>query len=69
MPTDLWAIGLWYEDFSPTSDDEVEALLAEHAGTVAREVAIEAAPSVLLGGDLTVPWGAHARGVVAFAHR
>ena len=31
-PADLWAIGFWYEDFSPTSDAEVEALLAEHAG-------------------------------------
>ncbi|MGA2165773.1 MAG: phosphoribosyltransferase family protein [Solirubrobacteraceae bacterium] len=29
-PIDLWAIGLWYEDFSPTSDEEVAALLAEH---------------------------------------
>lgn len=27
-PADLWAIGLWYEDFSPTSDEEVAALLA-----------------------------------------
>jgi putative phosphoribosyl transferase len=31
-PADLWAIGLWYEDFSPTSEEEVEALLAESAG-------------------------------------
>jgi putative phosphoribosyl transferase len=31
-PADLWAIGLWYEDFSPTSDEEVAALLTEHAG-------------------------------------
>jgi putative phosphoribosyl transferase len=27
-PVDMWAIGLWYEDFSPTSDEEVAALLA-----------------------------------------
>jgi len=33
MPADLWAVGLWYEDFSPTSDEEVAALLAEHATT------------------------------------
>jgi putative phosphoribosyl transferase len=26
-PADLWAIGLWYEDFSPTSDEEIAALL------------------------------------------
>jgi putative phosphoribosyl transferase len=68
MPADLWAIGLWYEDFSPTSDEEVTALLNEHAGAVAREVAIEAAPGLALSGDLTVPWGAYGRGVVAFAH-
>ncbi len=68
MPADLWAVGLWYQDFSPTSEEEVAALLAEHAGAVAREVAIEAAPGVVLRGDLTVPWGAYARGVVAFAH-
>ena len=29
MPEDLWAVGLWYEDFRPTSDEEVAALLAE----------------------------------------
>jgi putative phosphoribosyl transferase len=29
-PSDLRAIGLWYEDFGPTSDAEVAALLAEH---------------------------------------
>lgn len=33
MPADLWAVGLWYEDFSPTSDAEVTALLAENAAT------------------------------------
>ena len=31
-PADLWAIGLWYEDFGPTSDEEVAALLAERTG-------------------------------------
>jgi len=67
-PANLWAIGLWYEDFSPTSEEEVAALLAEPAGAVAREVVIEAAPGIVLSGDLTVPWGAYARGVVAFAH-
>jgi putative phosphoribosyl transferase len=29
-PADLWAVGLWYADFGPTSDDEVLALLAEN---------------------------------------
>ena len=31
MPDDLWAIGFWYEDFRPTTDEEVAALLAEGA--------------------------------------
>jgi predicted phosphoribosyltransferase len=30
-PDRLWAVGLWYEDFRPTSDEEVAALLAESA--------------------------------------
>jgi len=29
MPEDLWAVGLWYEDFRPTSDEQVASLLAE----------------------------------------
>jgi putative phosphoribosyl transferase len=28
-PPNLWAIGLWYEDFAPTADGEVTALLDE----------------------------------------
>jgi putative phosphoribosyl transferase len=28
MPDDLWAVGYWYEDFRPTTDEEVAALLA-----------------------------------------
>lgn len=27
-PDDLWAVGLWYEDFRPTTDEEVVSLLA-----------------------------------------
>ena len=27
-PTDLFAVGFWYEDFSPTTDEEVIDLLA-----------------------------------------
>jgi putative phosphoribosyl transferase len=29
MPHDLWAVGYWYEDFNPTTDEEVTALLVE----------------------------------------
>ncbi|MGH2834634.1 MAG: phosphoribosyltransferase family protein [Solirubrobacteraceae bacterium] len=31
-PADLWAVGYWYEDFGPTTDEEVVALLAENEG-------------------------------------
>jgi putative phosphoribosyl transferase len=33
-PADLWAIGPWYEDFTPTPEEEVAALLAQPAGRV-----------------------------------
>jgi putative phosphoribosyl transferase len=31
-PAELWAVGMWYENFRPTTDEEVAALLAEQAG-------------------------------------
>jgi predicted phosphoribosyltransferase len=31
IPPDLWAVGAWYVDFRPTTDEEVAALLAENA--------------------------------------
>jgi hypothetical protein len=50
-------------------DDPVTpARLPRRTGAVVREVVIEAAPGVVLNGDLTVPGGAYACGVVAFAH-
>jgi putative phosphoribosyl transferase len=30
MPPRLWAVGQWYQDFSPTADGEVASLLAEN---------------------------------------
>jgi putative phosphoribosyl transferase len=33
LPADLWAVGLWYEDFRPTAEEEVAALLAANALT------------------------------------
>jgi predicted phosphoribosyltransferase/pimeloyl-ACP methyl ester carboxylesterase len=82
MPDDLWAIGFWYEDFSPTSEADVARLLS-HTREVrqakpaaeaqeakpageARKVIVEAGSGVSLPGELTLP--AHAVGVVAFAH-
>lgn len=79
MPDDLWAVGMWYEDFQPVSDEEVAELLAEaHARQTERdldppssplsvlEVAIPIAGGVELPGELSLP--AQAKGVVAFAH-
>jgi putative phosphoribosyl transferase len=36
VPADLWAVGFWYEDFHPTTDEEVAALLAENYAPLAR---------------------------------
>jgi putative phosphoribosyl transferase len=67
---DLFAIGLWYEDFTPVSDDDV-ALLLDHArrrGSVERaerSVCIPTAGAELQG-DLALPAGAQS--IVLFAH-
>src|SRR6185369_10023272 len=36
MPEPFSAVGLWYRDFSQTTDEEVQKLLREHAGHVGR---------------------------------
>jgi putative phosphoribosyl transferase len=71
-PASFGAVGLHYDDFSQTTDDEVVRLLAEHAGDRAAwragiedEVAV-AAGRGQLPGTLAVPDGA--TGVVVFAH-
>lgn len=64
MPEDLWAIGFWYEDFSPTSEGEVSSLLGH--GMRILQVKIEGGPGVLLAGDLRIP--SQAEGLVVFAH-
>jgi putative phosphoribosyl transferase len=55
----------WYDETTPTAEDEVIALLTEHTGETAREAVIEAEPGQTLGVELLVPWGAYARGVIA----
>jgi putative phosphoribosyl transferase len=73
QPADLFAVGAWYRDFTPVSDDEVVRLLADAAAWTApvddppvdEEVEITG-PGVRLPGHLTVPEGAC--GVVLFAH-
>jgi putative phosphoribosyl transferase len=69
-PEPFFAVGLWYEDFSETSDEEVRDLLARAAGElpgegVERQVRVAAA-GITLEGTLAVP--SEARGVVLFAH-
>jgi putative phosphoribosyl transferase len=69
MPTNLWAVGLWYDDFTPTADSEVVSSMEElrqPARLVRREVAVDAGPRLRLPGDLTLPPAP--RGIVVFAH-
>jgi putative phosphoribosyl transferase len=72
MPVQLLSISRWYDDFAPTSDDEVAALLDRARGLAAGaepdadgEVVIDAGP-VRLPARLAVPAGA--RLLVVFAH-
>jgi putative phosphoribosyl transferase len=68
---DMYAIGLAYDDFTPTSDDDVVALLdrarAPAPSDTGRERSVEIkTPDARLQGDLAIPRGA--RGIVLFAH-
>jgi len=72
-PEPMWAVGLWYEHFEPTSDAEVAKLLAGGAAdppprltTSARGVRIPVEGGAEIVGDLVSP--AAARGLVVFAH-
>ena len=73
-PSDLWAVGYWYEDFRAPDPATIGRLLRRfgsprpgHEQDVRGEEAVEiAAGSVLLSGRLGLP--AEARSVVAFAH-
>ena len=72
-PELMWAVGLWYEHFEPTSDGEIITLLAgdaadppPRAATSAREVQILVGGQARVAGDLVVPDPAH--GLVIFAH-
>ncbi len=64
-PSDLVAVGLWYADFTPTTDDEVVRLLRSAAGRSLR-VEVDGGAGVTLAGDLNVP--NDPLGVVVFAH-
>ena len=73
-PPRFVAVGLWYDDFEQTSDDEVAALLRDGGGVecpdaagraTEREVVIRL-DGAALQGHLDVPAGAE--GIVLFAH-
>jgi len=72
-PALMWAVGLWYEHFEPTSDAEIASLLdGESHDPPSRRVAsscevrIAAGGRVELIGDLVLP--DTAKGLVIFAH-
>jgi putative phosphoribosyl transferase len=72
-PEPFFAIGGWYVDFTPTSDQEVVELLAVGARGRREEIAEEIDEEIeipagrqRLSGHLTIP--ADATGIVAFAH-
>jgi putative phosphoribosyl transferase len=44
-PEPFVAVGMWYEDFSPTSDEEVRELLDQAAGRLGRRVSPNASPA------------------------
>jgi putative phosphoribosyl transferase len=70
-PQSFVAVGQWYLDFSPTTDEEVRALLeGDGAGrplaTVLPETVAIALQDVALSGDFTIP--PEPTGLVLFAH-
>jgi putative phosphoribosyl transferase len=67
-PSDLRAVGQWYDRFDQTTDDEVLAVLDRHRRTgVAVETEVVVAQDAgAVRGDLTVPDAA--TGLVVFAH-
>jgi len=40
-PSDLWAVGYWYEDFRPTTDEEVAVLLAKYGEPLPQTAGVE----------------------------
>jgi putative phosphoribosyl transferase len=72
-PELMWAVGLWYQHFEPTSDAEIIQLLAGKADDPppppipsSREVRIPVGGEAEIVGDLVLPQPA--KGLVVFAH-
>jgi predicted phosphoribosyltransferase/dienelactone hydrolase len=65
-PESFFAVGQWYVDFQPTTDDEVRELLSGRREADSRTLVSIPTDGVVLRGDLVVPPGA--AGLVVFAH-
>lgn len=72
-PELMWAVGLWYEHFEPTSDAEIAKLLdgdppdpPPRPAMSSREVRIPTSNAVAIVGDLVLPKSA--QGLIVFAH-
>ncbi len=73
VPELMWAVGLWYEHFEPTSDAEIAALLAGSAAdppsrpvVSSSEVRIPVGGGLEIVADLVLPGSP--QGLVVFAH-
>jgi putative phosphoribosyl transferase len=67
-PEDMWAVGMWYQDFDQVSDDEVISIFQKQTGISKeqdREVWIEDGMNILQG-HLHIP--KVAKGIIMFAH-
>jgi putative phosphoribosyl transferase len=66
-PDRFFAVGMWYEDFSQTSDQEVSRIMTRFYEQlpIQKEVLIQD-HATALHGDLVIP--AHCKGLVLFAH-
>jgi putative phosphoribosyl transferase len=72
-PEMMWAVGLWYEHFEPTSDAEIAKLLdgdtpdpPRRPAVSSSEVRIAAGDGIEIVGDVVLPGSA--QGLVVFAH-
>ena len=73
QPELMWAVGLWYEHFEPTSNAEITRLLAGDADdpppsplTTTTEARIPVGAGLQLVGDLVMPKSPY--GLIVFAH-